>query len=225
MTADTTWKWEFQTRGTGSDSPYSRLWGQMVRWLARGDAAREEDASAVVMRIDRPQVRASEAITVHARVQTVLGLPADDAQVTCTVTGASSQTLTLGGRGGGRYEAPLTLTSGGEHRLSVRGVDSAGKELGRDEMTLTVLAPTAEMQRLARDEPALRRIADRSRGRYADIAALPEVVDEALARARAAAGPVAPPRTLRLYNFPAAMVLFAILLTAELVLRRRWQLR
>ena len=94
------------------------------------------------------------------------------------------------------------------------------------EMTFVYrLAAPAEMQTLARNDRLLRQIAERTGGQYDNVAGLPDLVDEILAAYRRVAGEPVKPHLARMYNFPLLFVIFVAAVTAEWVLRRRWQLR
>ena len=101
---------------------------------------------------------------------------------------------------------------------------TADRVLGTDELPLIVASHRAEMDRLARDDAMLRSIADRSGGRFDDISALPDVIDRIIARQENRATAPAAGRSFRVYNFTLLFVALAGILTAEWLLRRRWQL-
>ncbi|MBL7132531.1 MAG: hypothetical protein ISS78_00400 [Phycisphaerae bacterium] len=228
FTADTTWQWYLKMRGMGADSPYSRLWGQLIRWLARAETKTRKTAPAVVARLDRSYMLVNQSVTIRARVQDQKGLPGQTSQVTCTIApadkAAKGHDLPLGNRGGGLFDAEFTPKRSGKFRLTISAVDPTGQKLGTDELSLTVAPYLAEAERLARNTNLLRAIAVVSEGRYADLAGLPEIIDQIIDRHKKLAAPLPPPETYRLYNFWLLFLAFAAFMTGEWMLRRNWQL-
>ena len=109
--------------------------------------------------------------------------------------------------------------------MAVRPLEKSVAEDAQFAWTPAGIAPySAEKANLARDETLLRLIAARSGGRYADIADFSELLDAIVERQKNFAGPQPQVKTYRLFNFGALFALFVSLLTAEWMLRRRWQL-
>ncbi len=231
FTADTTWRWRLAGEATGTDSPYERFWVQMVRWLASEDAMTRRQSPAVVARLDRQYVPAGQEVSVLARAVGGESDALETAQARCEVLRvaadgdelAASFSLTPAGRG--RFTGRYTPHDDGDYTVRVLVAAADGGEIGADELPLTVAPAPTEMQRLARNERLLRQIAERTGGQYADIAGLPDLVDEMLAAHRRSSGGPVQPRLARMYHFPSLFVLFVAAVTAEWVLRRRWQLR
>jgi len=229
FTADTTWRWYLRLESLGADSPYHRFWGQLIRYLAGVDKDEKAKASSVLGRIDRAFCTAGETLTLTAQVRDAEGRPAADAAVTATLAGkdgapvevplAASATAT------GLYEARHAPARSGQFTVTFAAADKARAPLGQDRLDLTVADKSPETDRLARDAATLQALAKASGGRYADLAELPGVVGELIDRRRAAAAPTVPPRHYNLYNFTALFLVFVALLSAEWLLRRRWQLQ
>ena len=121
----------------------------------------------------------------------------------------------------GVFSAELAGPSPGRYRLGVRAADGTGRPLGEDILAVQVASPPTELDRLARNERLLGDVADRTGGRYADLTALPEIVD---ALWLAPAGAEMAATTTKLYHLPWLFVLFVAAVTCEWVLRRRWEL-
>ena len=231
FTADTTWRWRLGDPSADNNGPYELFWGQLVRWLASEDARTRRQAPAVAMRLDRQHVSVGQEVTVLARA---VGPETDalaTAQATCEVLGVTTDgpqaitTFALTPNGEGAFTGRYVPGDAGRYTLRTAITTSNGQELGADELTLTVAAAPAEMQTLARNDRLLRQIAERTGGQYADIAGLPDLIDEMLAAHRRAAGEPAKPHLARMYNFPSLFMVFVAAVTAEWVARRRWQLR
>ena len=232
FTADTTWLWYLPLRGMGAKSPYRLFWGQMVRWLANVKTKSGADAPSVLLRLSKTFVRVGKNVKILAQVQNAKGEPTDAATVTAAIgpvepnPRVQTETIPLAGRRSeGMFEADFRPTVDGKYRIKVTASDSGGASLGEDELVLTAAPQSAEMDRLARNTKGLQAIANASRGRYAELSALPELLDHIVQQVRGRTGFVPAPEKFPLYNFVLLFLLFVALLTAEWILRRRWQLQ
>ena len=228
FTADTTWKWYMPLRGLGADSPYHRFWGQAVRWLAGADTKSRQADPAALLRLDRQFLRVGGQVRALAKVQGLGGAAPHGAQVSLTATreGGRAEVLAMAPTAGaGAFELTYRPPAPGRYTVRIVARDADGKELGTDELELTVEKHSAELENVDRDDPLLRRIAERSGGAFEDLSRLPELLDTIFRRAEAMAPPAPDARQVRLYNFGLLFVLFVGLLTAEWLLRRAWQLQ
>ena len=232
FTADTTWQWHMHLRGLGARSPYRLFWGQLIRWLANVKTKSTTATPSVLVRLGSAYVRTGQSIKVLAHVQNEKGQPADDARVSAVLSPLKPdpriepETVPLSSkRTGGLFETNLRPLVEGKYRVKVTAVDSAGVELGTDELLLTAAPQSKELDRLARDAVTLQMLASRSGGRYADVTGLPELLDQIIERHKAAGGPAPTPESMPLYNFTLLFLLFVGLLTGEWLLRRNWQLQ
>ncbi|HDZ44220.1 MAG TPA: hypothetical protein ENH80_09805 [Phycisphaerae bacterium] len=223
FTADTTWQWDLPMKATGADSPYVRFWSQLVRWLA--GAENRHEGSAAVARLRRTYMPAGEAIAVTAAVAAGEGADPADVRVVCELMAAERDEIItsqpMRTNDDGVFSADLAAPSPGRYRLGVRAADGTGRPLGEDMLAVVVASPPTELDRLARNERLLGEVAGRTGGRYADLTALPEIVD---ALWLAPAGAEMAATTIKLYHLPWLFVLFVAAITCEWVLRRRWEL-
>jgi len=229
FTCDTTWRWYLPLRAMRADSPYERFWGQLVRWLAGADTKIRRAAPSVVMRLDRQYVRLGQSVRITAAVRDESGRTPELAGVSCRIeragTGEPVRTISLSyDAGSGLFEGEFAPQREGRLLLTVSAAGEPTAKLGEDRMTLTVARRSAETDRLARNDALLRELAEKTGGRFADIAALPDLLDQVISHGASVTGPAAQPAVLKLYNFPALLVVFVGLVTLEWALRRTWQL-
>ncbi|RPI59628.1 MAG: hypothetical protein EHM48_08600, partial [Planctomycetaceae bacterium] len=230
FTADTTWQWDLPMKALGSDSPYNRFWGQLIRWLAGVETKSRSAAPAVVLRLASCHAQVGDPVKVVVRVQDAKGQAPQSAQVNVTLVagdGAGApqgDSIALASSGKGLYEGSLLPKKEGKFRLRAVATDG-GKTIGQDDLPLTITTHSAEMDRLARNDAVLQIIADKSGGKMAGLQALPDLVSTIIDRQKLRAGPQPQARVVRLYNFTTLFIVFAALLTAEWILRRRWQLQ
>lgn len=229
FTADTTHQWNMPLKALGKDSPYSRFWGQMVRYLANTDTKSRSASTQVLLRLDRTYLQAGQTMNVLAKVRDARPASSGSYSVTCTVLPDDpkfrSQEVTLSaGREQGAFAGIYQPTEPGKYRVKVIAVDSHGLTLGIDELHVTVAPHQSEMDRLGRDVQTLQMIGQTSSGMYADISRLPELVDEIIHRQASRSGGPQQAQDVPLYNFTILFLLFAGLITVEWLLRRNWQL-
>ncbi len=232
MTFDTTYLWDRPMRAAGQKTPYPRLWGQLVRWLAGVDAKSRQARSDVLVRLQRTDLQAGERLGIRARVWDPKAARGEQPEVTCRIerldgrVGRSEDVPMIATKLAGRYEADFTPTTAGRYRVRVEARRPNVEEpLGADQMDVRVTPPSAEMDRLARDDKLLEQLADHSGGRRVLLAGLPDLVDHVTKLQIGRDGPAARAQIVHLYNFPALFVVLVALLTAEWLLRRRWQLQ
>ena len=227
--AGDTWLWYLPMRAMGSQSPYHRFWGQLVRWLGGAKSKNAQARSAALLRLEKSYCRLGRGVKISAFVQGVAGKPGSDAQVVCKIRPVKNSQPTasvtlLPATGPCVYSARFSPSSPGDFVLELTARDAAGKLLGRDELPLKVFPRSKELEDVARNDVLLARLAKASAGQLVELAALPDVLDIVIARAGKTARPSARPTATRLYNFPILFVLLVALLTVEWLLRRNWQM-
>ena len=229
LTADTTWQWYLPMRAMGADSPYERFWGQLVRWLAGSNEAASADAAHAVLRLPRTHAKVGdEPMAVRARVL----LPKDQAgaELRAAVKIVETETdrrelVALSPAGRGLFEGQYRPSRPGRFTAKLT-VSRAGQIVATDELPLEVTADSRETEQVARNVRLLDRLAEAGGGRSVDLAQLPDLLDDLLAEADRLRYAGRPMQTVhRLYDFPLLLVLAVVLLTAEWLLRRNWQMQ
>ena len=220
---DTTRKWQQGPRALDRQSPFLRFWGQMVRWLAGRDVAVGAEAS-IVGSTDKAYYDPEETIHISAVVRDEQGEGARGAGVVATLHGPDGQSdkVTLSGVAGpaGNYGGTFEPKAAGGHEIVVEA--KVGQQLlSSEKMAVEVGRPNLEFEELDLDDKMLGMIASDSGGRYVHISTadhLTEHLDRALRKRRQY-------RQHRLYWPPLFWILLVSVLSAEWVLRRRFQLR
>ncbi|MBN1555406.1 MAG: hypothetical protein JXA11_11730 [Phycisphaerae bacterium] len=232
LTVDTTWRWYLPLQAMGVKSPYARFWRQMIRWLAGAEASASRDGAMAVLRAERTFARAGTPLPAQAYVRNTDGAPAKEAKVTMTIrpAGGSGESNPLdiqrkATESPGLFEGEIALTEPGKFIMTMTATDENGMSLGGDELPLTILPKSSERDDTARNDTLLRALADRSGGVFVELPSLPDLLDMLLSRHSRQTDSLPQARVQPLYHFPSLFVVFLLLLTAEWVLRRRWQLR
>ncbi len=238
FTADTTWKWYLPMRSMGQQSPYFRFWGQMVRWVAGVDAKTKSGGGAAVLRVSSNHARVGAeplGVTVQVTRDPSAAPAGENAKITCDVLAGDKtfETITLEpGASRGLYKGSWTPKSPGRYVVKLTGapVDIHPNFAA---LPVSVFAGSGELANLTRNDKLLQQIAYATRGKFADIAAFPDLLDEIIAKQTRVAGigldgssqisTSKAARTRRLYNFPILFIAFVVLLTTEWYLRRKWQ--
>jgi len=185
--ADTTYQWYLPYRALGRDSPYTRFWGQMVRWLASRQVKEEASGPGLSLLVLRSFYNPGEKVTVRAKVRAEEGRATNFATATGVLIGPGEAgakpgderktfSMPLQGGGGGVYETTLDPPESGSYKIVVEARKD-GKRLGLEETTFDVGRPNQEFDRLAIDRPLLRKIAQATGGEYYEPANFGDLVE------------------------------------------------
>ena len=220
---DTTRKWQQGPQALGQESPFLRFWGQMVRWLA-GRNAKVEAQAGIVASTDKAYYEPGETIHISAIVRDKEGQGANDAKVVASVRGPTGRpepvTLSTVAGPAGHYGGAIELRSAGGHEVVVEA--RIGElSLESEKIPLEVGRPNLEFEKLDLDEKMLDRIATDTGGRYVPLSTADHLVDQLDRSQRKKTVYVERP----LCWPPGFWVLFVAVLTAEWILRRKYQLR
>jgi len=246
FTADTTYLWYLPLRGMGQDSPFNKLWGQMIRWLAGQDVRDRQRGAGLEALLNKSNYLPGENVKLRARVRDAHGDATSLAQVSAKVTDLTDgkfQTLSLETEDAqpGMYKLILPDRQKGNYEMEVVA-SKDGKELGRQKLSFTVIPPDDEMLKLAANPKLLNDISTGTGGFHYELGQFPQLIDQ-LIRAEPRAGQaeeqivpldnfvrLAPallgirPQWDPKYDMPTQGLLIMILLITEWFLRRRWQL-
>ncbi len=245
FTVDTTYLWFLPLRGLGQESPYNKLWGQMVRWLAGQDVRNRGKGPGLDALLNKSTYPLGDPVRVRALVQDERGDATWYAQVTATLTGGSRPPRRLSlqpvENQQGEYDLSVPSPGNGDYAVEVVATKD-GKEIGRQKLAFAVLPPADELTRLAADPKLLADVATETHGYHYDVGQFHDFVDQ-LVRSDPTFGkqqervvPLAdyPRAALAVvgldrgwsakYDLPVQGLLAVGLLVAEWVLRRRWQL-
>jgi uncharacterized membrane protein len=247
FTVDTTYLWYLPLRGMGQDSPYNRLWGQLIRWLAGQDVRNRQRGAGLEALLNKTIYQLGESVKVRSMVRDEHGDATRYAQVTLSIKtptddkALKSYTLSPSESHPGMYEQLIPNPAKGDYELELVAAKD-GKELGRQKLKFTVIPPADEMLKIAANPKLLTAIADETHGYYFELGQLPRLIDD-LIRADPHAGgaqmqsvPLSNylraistlagfnPRWPGKYDLPMQGMLVVALLATEWFLRRRWQL-
>lgn len=252
-TVDTTYLWYLPLRGMGQDSPYNRFWGQLVRWLANSDVRNRDRGPGMEALLNKNVFQLGESVRVRAVVRDEKGDATRFAQVSLSMTktgdantsgsGTPAQQFTLAPSETrtGMYDVTIPNPEKGDFELTMTATKD-GKELGRQQLKFSVIAPADEMLKLAADPELLKQIANGTHGYYYELSQLGTLVQELIrttagdtglkqrtvplhsfVRATAAAT-IGDPGWNKKFDLPTQGFLAVLILATEWFLRRRWQL-
>jgi uncharacterized membrane protein len=225
--ADTTFRWYLPFRALGRESPYTRFWGQMVRWLASKEIVPQSTEPGVTVVLAKPFYNPGEKITVKARVRAEEGRATHLATVTGLLMDAGGKrkdlALALSAGGGGEYVTVLDPPDPGTYRLIVEARKD-GKRLGADETEVVVGRPNQEFERLGIDRGLLKKLAQATGGEFYEPANFGDLVE----RLRSASLREDMHRELGVQTVPGLFGIlfgaFLVLVTGEWLLRKYYQL-
>lgn len=223
FTGDTTRKWQQVPRVLDQESPFLQFWGQLIRWAA-GRFEQVESRASVVASTDKAAYEPEEVVQITAMVRDERGEGTDKAKVLALVKAPSGaiDKITLIPRPGpgGHYTASYEPRFSGALEIEV-SAELEQETLKAEPLFIEVGRPYLEFERLDLDEKTLARIADDTGGRYAHISAADYLVDQLNQAQRKKQILVEQP----LFWPPLFWALFVAVVTAEWILRRRFQLR
>lgn len=237
FTADTTWRWYMFRRALGAESPYHRFWGQLIRWLANSELKERSAEAGVQVQVAKSFYHPGEQVEVMAKVRDEEGQAYNFANVVAAITGPDGKPkeLALARREDrtGAYHVSYAPTTPGPYKVEV----TARKQeavLGKDAIDFTLGRPSAEFEKLSLDADRLGKMAAASGGEYLKLPGLSDLIARLARRYETQGhGPqqateytVFAAKTSFRRHLKMAVVfgLFVLLVTAEWLLRRRWQL-
>ncbi len=246
FTVDTTYLWYLPLRGMGQDSPYNRLWGQLIRWLAGVDVRNRSRGAGVEALISKSIYQLGQTVSVRAMVRDAKGDATRFAQVSVSLfqTGSKAKqqfNLAPVDSHTGMYQVAMPSLGKGEYVATITATKD-GKPLGTQELMFTVIAPADEMLKVAANPALLRSIATATNGYAYDLNQLPALIDQLIRAEPDSAGnkqqtvPLASfirsgltlvghaPTWNSKYDLPMQAALAFAILLAEWITRRRWQL-
>jgi hypothetical protein len=213
--------------------------------LAGEDVRNRQNGAGIVGLLNKTVYQFGETVRVRAMVRDERGDTTSYANVALKLTpaapGAAAATLKPSEGRTGMYEATLPNLAKGDYTIDLTA-SRDGKTLGTQKLKFTVIPPADEMLKIAANPALMAKIAEQTGGLSGRLADLPGMIDE-LIRADPAAAAVKP-RTVPLCDavrlallavgqtpqwpgaadLPLEGALVVIVLAAEWILRRRWQL-
>ncbi len=187
LTIDSAWKWYFQMRSLGEDSPYVKFWGQLVRWLAGRDEVEKVAQAGLTAYMDKPYYEPGETAHIYARAQDDQGQATNLAYVVATVKGkrGKPRKLQLPPTPGapGEYEVEFTPSGPGQYEAVVEATLDK-KKLGRVELKFQVGKTNLEFDKLDLNEELLHKIAKASGGEYYGLFNIDKLADRLKATLR-----------------------------------------
>ncbi|HUW34289.1 MAG TPA: hypothetical protein VM223_22000, partial [Planctomycetota bacterium] len=180
FTADTTWRWFFQMRSLGRETPYVKFWGQTVRWLANQEVKEREQKPGITVFTDKRNYEPGETVRMFARARGEGGLATNDAIIHAIIgSPAGTQTpvqLAYVPGTTGEYEGTFDPPAPGKYDASVTGMlnqQPLGEKIALD---FRVGSPNLEFDQLDLNEPLLKRIAAETGGRYYSLILLDDLI-------------------------------------------------
>jgi uncharacterized membrane protein len=245
FTGDTTYLWALPLYGMGQDSPYNRLWGQTIRWLAGADVRNRQKGAGIEGLLNKTVYQLGENVRLRAMVRDERGDATRYAQVTLKLkrTGSNKEeSLTLNPVEShtGMYDLVIPHPDQGDWTGEL-SASKDNKPLGKQDLKFTVIPPADEMLKLAANPQLLASIADATHGTHRELAGFPQLLDELI---RADRTPADKETSVNLSNYVRAVMTFTghepqwprrtdlpmqaclvfVLLAAEWIMRRKWQL-
>ncbi|MGE3521036.1 MAG: glutamine amidotransferase, partial [Vicinamibacterales bacterium] len=210
---EASWRWRMQRPST--DQTFEHFWRQATRWLAG------EQSDPVQLTVPESSA-VGESIDVRLETRNAAFEPVGDAVVEAALTGPDGTARPIAMRpvAVGQQAATIAVDTPGLHRLHAEA-RRGEKLLGASDRWFQVGGYDPEFADPRLNEAVLKRLAQRSGGRYVPAADVDRVL-----RALSAVEPGPIERERRdLWHGPWPFLFIVLLLSGEWVLRRRWGLR
>jgi uncharacterized membrane protein len=245
FSGDTTYLWTLEMYGKGQDSPYNKLWAQLIRWLAGADVRNRQKGAGVEGLLNKTVFQLGENVRIRAMVRDDHGDATHFAQVNLKLKQIGSkdeQSFSLNPveNHNGMYDLTIPHPDKGEWTAELSATKD-GKPLGQQALKFTVIPPADEMLKLAANPQLLASIADATRGSHRELSGFPQLLDELIRTDRT---PADREKSVNLSNFARVFMgaigrepawdknvdlpmqggLTVLILALEWILRRRWQL-
>lgn len=180
LTIDTTWRWYMQLRGIGRETPYTKFWGQTIRWLANQEVKEREQKPGITVFTDKRSYEPAEPVRLFARARAEGGLATNDAVLhaiiqTPTESKTPVQLVYVPGTTG-EYEATFEPPTPGKYDVEVNASLNQQPLGEKAELDFRVGNPNLEFDQLDLNEPLLKKIAAETGGRYYSLIMLDDMI-------------------------------------------------
>jgi hypothetical protein len=223
FTGDTTRNWQQAPRALNQESPFTRFWGQIVRWLANRNEPIKAEAG-IAAHTDKAYYEPDSPVTIVAVVRDKQGEGTDQARVTAHVSGpqGAAETVSLSPvpGSGGTYNGTFEPKRPGTFEIVVEA-KLAETTLHADKVAVDVGRPNLEFDRLDLDDRRLAAIASATGGKYVHIRTADRLLADLNRQEQKRRVTYETPLYWPRFFWP----VFVAVLTTEWVLRKRYQLR
>ncbi len=177
MSINTASTWRWQMLMSAEDESHERLWRQMLRWLAQGAMER------VSVNFDRPFYNAGDTVSVSVKVLDAEYKPDNNAslwiQRTDPLGNAVDIAMEWDINQDGTYVSRFVAADEGVYRVLVDVASAAGTGLETEKPAAFVVTPSLrEFNNAGRDTGMLTRIAEIGGGRYYDLSAAQQMLND-----------------------------------------------
>jgi uncharacterized membrane protein len=222
FTGDTTRNWQQIPRALDRESPFTRFWGQLTRWLANRLESLPGDS--VIARTDKAYYEPDAPILISALVRDKEGEGTQQAAVKAVVQkpGGQKETVLLSSVSGsaGNYQAVYESKSSGTYEIAV-AAKVGTMSLSAEKITVEVGRPNLEFDRLSLDDRMLAKIAAATGGSYHHLSTAQRLIEELQGKEQRRRILLEQP----LYSPLLCWLLFVTALASEWFLRKRYHLR
>jgi uncharacterized membrane protein len=164
FTAQDAWMWRMHASMALEDMTHHNFWQRTIRWLVDG----VPDRVMVTLAPDR--IEKGEPVTISAEVFDPEFKGVNDGRISARVQSPSGKTEDVAMEWtvehDGEYRARFTPAENGLYKVTVGGTTRDGRDVGRGSAQVRVAPSDAEYFDAAMRAPLLRRIAERTEGRF-----------------------------------------------------------
>lgn len=212
------WRWDLMMWGAGgANASYVRFWSNVVRWMTT-----REGSQRVRVATEKLEYRSGERIDLRGQAYDESYRPIDGAAISVDIVPKQGNEepirveLAPTGDKSGRYVGSLRRLPAGEYSFVARATYS-GQSLGTDTGGFNIGESAIEYDRTRMNQGMLSDLAALTGGRFYRIDGAEQLFSDVDFPDKVVAGA----SDIHLWNHPAALILFILLLSIEWLLRRR----
>ncbi|NQT20185.1 MAG: hypothetical protein HQ592_10815, partial [Planctomycetes bacterium] len=226
---DATWRWKLgQTRTALPIDVHQLFWTKLIEWLLPEDTE-TTTVRGVELITDKDEYELNQQVRLIVTVSDPGGSAARDAAVRCEIKTPDEKNIVLQAQLGDisaystsvgeGYITSFTPHKSGKYTITAIG-ESAGEEIGREEISIIVGDPKLEFRKTDINEQLLKKIAAVSGGKYYRPNVAAGIIDDLPWVDK----PVEKVEEQEVWNEWWVLIVFVMLMTSEWIVRKRRQL-
>jgi len=227
LAVDSTWRWFFQMKPLGKDSPYIKFWAQLLRWVASRSLIEEGTEMGITAYVDKSYYQPGEKVMFYAQAREKDGLLTNKAAINAELLKPEGQeakfALRMLAGASGNYEAEFEPPQAGKYEFKISG-ELDKQKLGEVQIEFVVGKPMVEYEKLDLNEEFLKNLALSTRGKYYPLVSA-EQLAQGLIKGQKVSKEVRKIGPWRRKSFMGILFgLFVLFITIEWILRKRYEL-
>jgi uncharacterized membrane protein len=228
LAIDSTWRWFFQMKPLGKDSPYIKFWAQLLRWLASRSLIEEGTEMGLTAYVDKSYYEPGEKVMFYGQARGKDGIMTNKAVIHAELEKPEDVdahlTLRALEAAKGNYEAEFMPPKPGKYVFKVTG-ELDKEALGDLSVEFVVGRPMVEYEKLDLNEALLKQVALSTGGQYYPLVSAEQLAQGLIKSQKVAREVRKVPQSWNKESFMGVLFgIFVLFITIEWILRKRYDL-